>query len=72
MRSLTPAQVEDLRLVRPLGTFHSVESRDASSLERDGGTFYAANELAGSAPAWEIMSEDGLWLLAAPADLEWA
>lgn len=62
---------QHLRRVKPLGRFRAMESRDASSLERDGEIIYAANQLSGSEPMWEVMFEDGVWLLATPGDVEW-
>lgn len=61
----------DLRVFRPLGTFHAVAQRDAASSDRHGATFYAANELSGSVLTWEIIFGDGVWLLASSQDLVW-
>ena len=61
----------DLRVVKPLGEFRPSGSMDATKAERVGHTFYAANELEGSVPTWEVMFGDGIWILAAPEDLSW-
>lgn len=52
----------------PLGTYHAVSCRDATSLEHDGAPYYEVNELATAdgRPLVEILLADGLWLLADP------
>lgn len=61
-----------LRAVRPRGVFHAVETRDGVGLARDGQTFYDANDLSSdNVDLWEIMFEDGLWILVSPGDLTW-
>ena len=61
----------DLRIVEPLGTFHAISSRDAASLERDGHTYYAINNVPTAVGIeWEVMFADGQWLLARLEDLE--
>lgn len=62
----------DLRVVKPLGIFMPTGSIDAVKAERIGETFFAANELEGSVPTWEILFGDGIWILAQPVDLDWA
>lgn len=62
----------DLRALKPLGRFRAVETRDGEAAERDGQVFYAATELKFAQPLWEVMFEDGMWMLASPGDLEWA
>lgn len=61
----------DLRVVKPLGRFEPSGSIDAVKAERVGETFYAARELDGTAPRWEVMFGDGVWIVASPAELEW-
>lgn len=61
-----------LRSVRPLGTFQPVMTKDAEALSRDGQTYVLVNDLAAEpngTPVVEIMFEDGIWILATPADL---
>lgn len=61
----------DLRVVKPLGTFHAVVTRDAVARERDGQTYYAINNLSeGAGVVWEVMFEDGIWMLARMEDLD--
>ena len=61
----------DLRVVKPLGTFHAVVTRDASARERDGQRYYAINNLPeGTGIVWEVMFEDGVWMLARMEDLD--
>lgn len=53
---------------QPIGTFHAVASRDASSQDRDGHPYYECNRLdtADDRPLVEIQFADGTWLLADP------
>lgn len=53
---------------QPIGTFHAVASRDASSLDRDGHPYYASNRLEtrDGRPLVEVQFVDGTWLLADP------
>lgn len=61
----------DLRIVKPMGTFHAVKTRDAVARERDGETYYAINNLPSAVGiTWEIMFEDGTWMLAQFEDLD--
>ncbi|NCD17009.1 MAG: hypothetical protein EOL91_06810 [Actinobacteria bacterium] len=60
-----------LRVIKPRGRFHAVETRDASALDRDGEVFYDANQLDAAGQLWELMFEDEEWIVAVPADLEW-
>lgn len=58
-------------MVEPLGTFHAVVTRDAVARERDGQTYYAINNLPeGAGVVWEVMFEDGTWMLARMEDLD--
>ena len=64
-------QRPDLRVVEPLGTFHAVVTRDGAALERDGQTYFAINNVpTGVGCEWEIMFEDGQWMLAKLEDLD--
>lgn len=65
-----------LRLIRneearPLGIFHSITTRDAAGLERDGQPYYAWNALDGVGPqVFEVQFADGTWMLADPRELD--
>ena len=60
----------DLRVMKSLDTFHAVSCRDAASLERDGETYYAINNLRGvEGIEWEVMFADGQWMIARLEDL---
>jgi len=61
-----------IKSVRPRGTFHARRTRDGEARRRDGQTFVLINELSSSGPeqTFEIMFEDGVWMIAASDDLE--
>ena len=56
----------------PLGTFHAVSCKDATSLDYDGQEFIEINELSSRTgeAAYEVGFADGMWLLAKSADLK--
>lgn len=57
----------------PLGTFRAVLTRDGEGCARDGQPFYQCNYVwtdPRDGEILEILFGDGLWLLAAKADLE--
>lgn len=64
-------------LGRPLGTFHAVVTRDGEGQRRSGQPFYRLNELSETKPVeggrlFEVMFEDGMWMLAREQDLDLA
>lgn len=62
---------QELGVVKPRGIFRANHTRDGEATSRDGQTFYLANELPSKADVaiFEIMFEDGCWMLATLDDL---
>ena len=57
----------------PLGTFRAVLTRDGEGCVRDGSPFYQCNFIwtdPRDGDIYEVLFDDGLWMLAAEADLE--
>lgn len=60
-----------LRSVRPVGVFRARATRDAQARERDGMTIMLIKELqAEGEPVFEVMFEDGVWILASSVDID--
>lgn len=63
----------NLRSARPLGTFNARLTRDGDAYRRDGQVYVLLNDMGEDDRGGrlvEIMFEDGVWMLAATADLE--
>lgn len=58
---------------KPKGVFHAVKTRDGEGLRRDGRPYYQVNYIwtdPRDGPIYEVLFADGVWLLAATADLD--
>lgn len=60
-----------LRSVPPAGVFRARGTRDAQARERDGMTIMLINELQAEGEfVFEVLSRDGVWILASSADID--
>ena len=58
---------------RPKGVFRAVMTRDGEGLNRDGQPYYQVNYIwtdPRDGAIYEVLFADGLWMLAATADLD--